>query len=100
MNAAHIMAFGETLRIVFNPSQTSPALILQKGVTDHILLYRGSFNPPHIGHKLLLNYAFLRTSISNLVAAFIKPSAVKRLEHKIRHEVKQHGADTLVLSKV
>lgn len=44
--------------------------------TNVILVYRGSFNPPHRGHLAVLCHAYMQLSKElNIVAAIIRPSA-------------------------
>jgi hypothetical protein len=57
--------------------------MLRKNAVNHILIYRGSFNPPHIGHRALLAHTFFRSSYENTVAAFIVPSSNDLLEEKM-----------------
>ena len=47
---------------------------LSKTQTNRILVYRGSFNPPHHGHLKLLKHAFCHGAHDwNLIAAIIHP---------------------------
>ncbi|KAF2640580.1 hypothetical protein P280DRAFT_469327 [Massarina eburnea CBS 473.64] len=55
---------------------------LQKGVKSRVLLFTGSFNPPHIGHKLLLTHAFFRSAYPNVIAAIILPSPSPSVHRK------------------
>jgi nicotinic acid mononucleotide adenylyltransferase len=57
--------------------------MLRKNAVNYILIYRGSFNPPHIGHRALLAHTFFRSSYENTVAAFIVPSSNDLLEEKM-----------------
>ena len=52
---------------------------------NHIIIYRGSFNPPHRGHLALLEHGYRQLSIEfNVVAAFINISSDESLKDKIR----------------
>jgi len=42
----------------------SPGPELQRDRKNHIILYPGSFNPPHVGHAALLWHAYLNTDAS------------------------------------
>ncbi|KAF2243514.1 hypothetical protein BU26DRAFT_493503 [Trematosphaeria pertusa] len=59
----------------FRPSATFPTPTLKKGITNRVILFSGSFNPPHIGHKLLLCHAFFRSTYPNVIAAIITPAS-------------------------
>jgi len=55
-----------------SPNRTFPTLT--KGIPNGILIFPGSFNPPHNGQSRLLEYVFDRAGEDiNLVAAFIIP---------------------------
>lgn len=58
-----------------------PTLI--KGQTNRIMVYRGSFNPPHVGHMNLLTYAFDHGG-QDIRAAIILTSSDESLETKFR----------------
>lgn len=54
----------------FENGDTEP--MLHKDRTNHVLFYRGSFNPPHQGHKDALCHAFFRAGNNlNIVAAVV-----------------------------
>ncbi|KAL8988115.1 MAG: hypothetical protein Q9169_008610 [Polycauliona sp. 2 TL-2023] len=64
---------------------TSP--ILHSGRCNRILMYPGSFNPPHHGHLELLQHAFGDCgSDLNVIAAIIVPLNDNSLERKTRNE--------------
>ncbi|KAF1923726.1 uncharacterized protein M421DRAFT_425432, partial [Didymella exigua CBS 183.55] len=54
--------------------------MLRRGIVNHILLYRESFNPPHFGHKTLLTNTFFRSSFENMIPAFVIPMVSSELE--------------------
>ncbi|KJZ77131.1 hypothetical protein HIM_03452 [Hirsutella minnesotensis 3608] len=61
----------------------------------YVLLYPGSFNPPHRGHKAILNHVLNHTGVGfHFVAAFIVFANDEKLVHKYRREEKP-----MVLSK-
>lgn len=72
---------GDFPQDILLPSANPP--MLRKGVVNHVLVYRGSFNPPHVGHKTLLAHAFFRSSYENMVGAIIVPSSDEHLEVKM-----------------
>jgi hypothetical protein len=45
-----------------------------------VLVFPGAFDPPHIGHKLLLAHAFFRSTYPNVIAAIIKATDKHGLE--------------------
>ncbi len=54
---------------------------LVRGQTNRIMVLRGSFNPPHVGHLNLLTYAFDHSG-QNIRAAIIMTSSDKSLNKK------------------
>ena len=65
--------------------QSAPTL--DKCRTNRILIYPGSFNPPHRGHLHLLKHAFTRGAHDlNIIAAIILPSSDESVAEKIRRE--------------
>jgi hypothetical protein len=64
-------------------SSVCNAPILRKGVINHILVYRRSFDPLHVGHKTLLTHAFFRSSYENIAAALIMPRNDEQLEERM-----------------
>ncbi|KAF1952042.1 hypothetical protein CC80DRAFT_423250, partial [Byssothecium circinans] len=69
---------------IFTPSSWIPPPTLHRGVKNRILLFSGSFNPPHIGHKQLLVHAFFRSAYDNVRAAIIMPAGSRSLEKKLK----------------
>lgn len=56
------------------PKANLHAPTLLKGQTNRILVYRGSFSPPHVGHLALLKHAFEHGGRDlNMIAAMVKP---------------------------
>ncbi|KAL8898524.1 MAG: hypothetical protein Q9192_002050, partial [Flavoplaca navasiana] len=54
--------------------------------TNVILIFRGSFNPPHRGHLALLFHAYHQLGQDlNIIAAFIRPSDDDRVRSKYAH---------------
>ncbi|KAL8770521.1 MAG: hypothetical protein Q9209_003777 [Squamulea sp. 1 TL-2023] len=59
---------------------------LDRSRTNVILVYRGSFNPPHRGHLAVLWHAYHQlTQDLNIIAAIIRPSHDDRLRSKYRN---------------
>lgn len=85
---------GTTHRIFdYGFAHTAPSL--EKDQLNRILVYPGSFNPPHIGHRDLLDYAFHNSSRDlNVIAAIILPLDEDSLARKFEGE-----KETLILSK-
>ncbi|KAH6878757.1 hypothetical protein BKA58DRAFT_452946 [Alternaria rosae] len=54
----------------FSSSNKSP--VLRRDRKNKIIVYRGSFNPPHLGHLELAYYTFLRSS-STMIAILLLP---------------------------
>ena len=66
---------------VFPPTNVTPKL--NRNQTNRILVYNGSFNPPHQGHLHLLEHTFYHGSHDlNLIAAVIHPGRDDRIEEK------------------
>jgi hypothetical protein len=68
---------------LFQRSAALPALTLRKEVVNTIIGFGGTFNPPHIGHKLLLTHAFFRSSLPNVIAAFVLPDRTSNVANKL-----------------
>ena len=70
---------------IFDSLHAAPTL--DKDLTNRIILYFGSFNPPHRGHLHLLKHAFTRgTHNLNVKAAFILPRSDNGVSAKVRAE--------------
>jgi hypothetical protein len=54
MRAALLEAHGEAPNQIFRRSSGFPTPHLQKEAKYRIFIFPGSFNPPRVGHKLLL----------------------------------------------
>lgn len=68
---------------VFPSTDVTPKL--SRNQTNRILIYNGSFNPPHRGHLHLLEHTFCHGSHDlNLIAAVIYPSRDDSLEGKCK----------------
>jgi hypothetical protein len=68
--------------------------LLRKGEVNRVLLYAGSFNPPHVGHLSVLRHAFESSPDLNIVAGIVLPMSVEHIE------VKNYWTDRcLVLSR-
>ncbi|KAH7306040.1 hypothetical protein B0I35DRAFT_464701 [Stachybotrys elegans] len=67
----------------FNGSKAArPPMLRPRGIT-RIILYPGSFNPPHKGHFHLLSHVFHNAGDDlHLAAAILVPTNVKRLRDK------------------
>lgn len=77
-----------------NGHAKDPPLLRSRGV-NRILIYPGSFNPPHKGHMQLLNHVFHNAGDDlQIAAAIILPVDDVRLAIKTRHEKR-----TLVLPR-
>ncbi|KAJ9602330.1 hypothetical protein H2200_013185 [Cladophialophora chaetospira] len=67
---------------IFKPGPLHPRPILRSDRTNRILLYSGSFNPPHLGHKALLRHVFENSQNINVIAALVIPTDDQRLQEK------------------
>lgn len=77
--------FPHSQRVIFNAGSTHHSPILKAGCINRILLYPGSFNPPHLGHFELLRHGFWRSGRDmNLVAAIVVPLDDNSLRFKFR----------------
>jgi hypothetical protein len=56
--------------------------LLSKDRVNRVLIYPGSFNPPHVGHLGVLRHAFESSPDLNIVAGIIVPAADERIEEK------------------
>ena len=80
---------------IFDYGIAHGAPVLERGHTNRILVYPGSFNPPHNGHVALLRQALHNSgSDLNIIAAIILPLDDDSLEKKF---AAQPG--TLILTK-
>lgn len=78
-----------------NHDAVDPPLVKENGVT-RILIYPGSFNPPHEAHLRLLNHAFTRSGHDfEFTAAIIVTTRDHHLESKMRRK----GSNGLVLGQ-
>ncbi|KAK6720732.1 hypothetical protein SNK05_003830 [Fusarium graminearum] len=72
-----------------NGTARDPPLLRPRGV-NHILLYPGSFNPPHQGHLNLLKHTFMNAGADlNLVAAIIVPCS----DESVKGKMERRGSD-------
>jgi hypothetical protein len=94
MHATLLEVSGRAPKQIFRPSERFPKPQLRKGVMNRILVFLGSFNPPHVGHKLLLTHVFFRSDLKNIVAAIISLNCTRSVKNKIKDE-----PDALVLSR-
>ena len=70
---------------IFDSLHSSPTL--EEFRINRILIYRGSFNPPHRGHLHLLKHAFTRgTHDLNVIAAIILPRSDSSVANKVKVE--------------
>lgn len=70
---------------IFDSLHSAP--MLDKARTNRILIYPGSFNPPHRGHLHLLKHAFLHGAHDlNIVAAIIVPRRDESVSKKVKAE--------------
>ncbi|KAM0502847.1 hypothetical protein ACHAP8_003682 [Fusarium lateritium] len=66
-----------------NATAKNPPILRLQGV-NHILLYPGSFNPPHQGHLNLLKHAFENAGADlNMVAAIILLTSDEQVQNKM-----------------
>ncbi|ORY15413.1 hypothetical protein BCR34DRAFT_585064 [Clohesyomyces aquaticus] len=73
------------LERIFNPSSFTHPPTLRRYQTNHILIFSGSFNPPHYGHQQTLTHAFLRLKGElNLVAAIVYLGEDKQIATKMQ----------------
>ncbi len=71
-------------------NEHQPTLV--KGETGRVLIFHGSFNPPHLGHLKLLTHTFDHGGKDlNIIAAIISPSE----DAALRTKVKRHGNGVL-----
>ena len=56
--------------------------LLSKDRVNRVLLYGGSFNPPHVGHLGVLCHAFESSPDLNIVAGIVLPTTVGHIERK------------------
>jgi hypothetical protein len=56
--------------------------LLSKDRVNRVLMYPGSFNPPHVGHLSVLRHAFESSPDLNIVAGIVLPMAVEHIEEK------------------
>ncbi|KAM0800312.1 hypothetical protein BDR22DRAFT_789758, partial [Usnea florida] len=72
---------------IFDSLRSAP--MLSKTEINQILVYPGSFNPPHRGHLHLLKHVFTRGAHDlNIIAAIILPRSDESVSRKVREE---HG---------
>lgn len=79
-----LLQLGQTPRSpIFRPSNNPPQVI--RNAVNHIILYPGAFNPPHVGHLGVLQHVLLHHGCElNIVAAMVCPSGDEYVEHKNR----------------
>jgi Cytidylyltransferase-like len=56
--------------------------LLSKNRVNRVLVYPGSFNPPHVGHLSVLRHAFESSPDLNIVAGIIRPMPVEHIKGK------------------
>jgi hypothetical protein len=72
---------------IFDYGITHRPPVLTSGRTNRILVYPGSFNPPHLGHQELLRHGFSRNGGDlNIIAAIVVPLDDERLASKFRDQ--------------
>lgn len=70
---------------IFNSLHVAP--MLDKARTNRILIFPGSFNPPHRGHMHLLKHAFLHGAHDlNMIAATVVPCSDEGVSRKLKAE--------------
>jgi hypothetical protein len=84
MRIAMVQVCGRAPSEIFKRSAALPPPTLRKDVVNTIITFGGAFNPPHIGHKLLLTHTFFRSSFPNAVAAIIMPDTTANVAKKLR----------------
>ncbi|KAF2734215.1 hypothetical protein EJ04DRAFT_523909 [Polyplosphaeria fusca] len=82
---------------IFTVHPSFPTPTLRSDKKNRIIAFAGHFNPPHIGHKLLLTHAYLRYPTDNVIAAFIQPLDDDKVFLKLA--LKYHEIPPLVLTK-
>jgi len=56
--------------------------LLSKDRVNRVLVYPGSFNPPHVGHLSVLRHAFESSPDLNIVAGIVLPQPAEHIEKK------------------
>jgi hypothetical protein len=84
MRIAMVHVYGRAPSEIFKRSAALPPPTLRKDVVNTIIAFGGAFNPPHVGHKLLLTHTFFRSSFPNAVAAIIIPDTMANVARKLR----------------
>ncbi len=76
------LRIGKTPRFpLFKPSNNPPQVI--RDAVNHIVVYRGAFNPPHVGHLGLLQHVLLYHGNGlNIVAAMVYPKNDAYIQYK------------------
>ena len=70
---------------IFSSLRSTPTL--DKARTNRIIIYPGSFNPPHRGHLHLLKHVFMRGAHDlNIIAAIILPRSDESVPAKVKRE--------------
>ena len=76
---------------VFNEKTRQRRPTLESNRTNRILLYPGTFNPPHQGHRALLCHAFQSSQDINTIAAIIIPGG----NSAVRNKCSRNGTSTV-----